>query len=132
MRTSPWLMSSSREPGSGYSPGSVGGLTSEFPSLRLKVEVISGQNIPRPNSQETGEVIDPYVEVMIWGHGHDTSSPCKTEHVRNNGLNPCWGKRMEFALAFPHLAIIEFRVRRYRQSYFSCELFSIVLCYCKG
>lgn len=103
-------MSSSREPGSGYGPGSL----TSVPGLRLKVEVLSGQNIPRPNSEEAGEVIDPYVEVMIWGHGHDTSSPCRTEPVRNNGLNPSWRKRMEFVLAFPHLAIIEFRVRRYR------------------
>ena len=43
-----------------YAPGP------RFPSLTLIVEVISGQHIPRPKNEDDGEIIDPYVEVIIF------------------------------------------------------------------
>ena len=36
-----------------------------FPILILSVEILSGQHIPRPQGVEEGEVIDPYVEVIV-------------------------------------------------------------------
>ena len=77
------------------------------------MEVLSGQNLPRPDNREAGEVIDPYVEVKIWGHQDDTSNPSNTQQtkpVRNNGLNPSWRESFEFVLTAPDLAVIEFKV----------------------
>ena len=33
--------------------------------MKLSVEILSGQHIPRPQGVEEGEVIDPYVEVIV-------------------------------------------------------------------
>ena len=61
-------MTDSREPGAKYSPSNAGDLDkTEFPSLHLTVEILSGQNIPKPNNSQKGEVIDPYVVVTIRG-----------------------------------------------------------------
>ena len=37
-----------------------------FPILILSVEILSGQHIPRPQGVEEGEIIDPYVEVIVY------------------------------------------------------------------
>lgn len=72
-------------------------------SHRLKVRVISAQQLPRPrNSQGReildkvvfgGGVMDPYVEVSLlvpdWTQSAKLGSE-KTKVVKNNGFNPVW------------------------------------------
>ena len=104
-----------REPGANYSPSSTGDLDrTKFPRLHLSLDILSGQNIPRPNNSQKGEVIDPYVVVKIRGHQEDTRENKKysSKPVRNNGFNPVWAERVEFFLAAPELAFIEFKVRQ--------------------
>ena len=36
-----------------------------FPSMTLTVEIISGQHIPKPKGATEGEVVDPYIEVIL-------------------------------------------------------------------
>ena len=36
-----------------------------FPSMTLTVEIISGQHIPKPKGATEGEVVDPYIEVIV-------------------------------------------------------------------
>ncbi len=36
-----------------------------FPSMTLTVEIISGQHIPKPKGATEGEVVDPYIEVIM-------------------------------------------------------------------
>ena len=109
------ILSVSREPIFTYSPESAAGLDrAEFPCLRLTVEVLSGQHIPRPNNKEEGEVIDPYVEVRIRGHKDDYSLPSnkqETPPVRNNGFSPSWiDQKFEFYLTAPELAFLDLKV----------------------
>ena len=106
-----------RETGYNYSPRNASGLNkSDFPSMVLKVEILSGQHIPRPAGDEKGEVIDPYVEVSIKGHHDDYSKPENkkkhTKSVHNNGFNPTWKESMEFHITRPELAFVEFRVKK--------------------
>ena len=105
-----------RETGYNYSPRNASGLNkSDFPSMVLKVEILSGQHIPRPAGDEKGEVIDPYVEVSIKGHHDDYSKPENkkkhTKSVHNNGFNLTWKESMEFHITRPELAFVEFRVK---------------------
>ena len=99
-----------REPeaGTNYSPSNAG----DLPLLRLTVEILSGQNIPRPNDSQKGEAIDPYVVVRIRGHEEDNRQNQKysTKAVSNNGFSPVWLEKMEFRLKAPELAFIEFKV----------------------
>ena len=78
------------------------------------MEILSGQNIPRPNHSQKGEVIDPYVVVKIRGHQVDSRENKKysTRPVRNNGFSPTWAEKVEFTLATPELDFIEFKVRQ--------------------
>ena len=103
-----------RETAYNYSPRNSSGLNkSDFPQMILRVEVLSGQHIPRPACAEKGEVIDPYVEVKIKGHYDDHSKPenkKKTISVHNNGFNPTWKETFEFHIKVPDLAFVEFRV----------------------
>ena len=104
-----------REPIFSYSPSSAGGLDrSLFPCLRLYVEILSGQHIPRPNNSQAGEVIDPYVEVRIRGHQDDYDYPGnkqETKSVRNNGFSPSWREKFEFYLTAPEVAFLDLKVR---------------------
>lgn len=103
-----------------YSPCSpafgVTGELLEFPSIKLTVEVLSGQNLPRRAGTEFADdrdIIDPYVEVRIRGHPDDFSANPKVETsvVKDNGFNPSWRQTFTFKLVVPELAMIEFKVK---------------------
>eukprot|EP00092_Neocalanus_flemingeri_P005512 GFUD01005942.1.p1 GENE.GFUD01005942.1~~GFUD01005942.1.p1 ORF type:complete len:789 (-),score=239.22 GFUD01005942.1:53-2419(-) len=103
-----------------YSPTSPSGLNrSEFPSLILSVDILSGQHIPRPHGVDEGEVIDPYVEVKIRGHPDDYNEPDnhkETESVHNNGFNPTWKQSFVFTIKVPEVAFLEFKVKDHSHS----------------
>ena len=118
------------EPDPNYSPCSPFILQVEK-EKRVKVTVISGQHIPRPDGSLSGEVIDPYVKVRIRGHPDDTNSgnKGKTEYVKNNGFNPVWNASFDFNVKVSSLAFLEFRVKDHAKSgtdhdlgAFSCPL----------
>ncbi|XP_076339301.1 1-phosphatidylinositol 4,5-bisphosphate phosphodiesterase delta-4-like isoform X2 [Tachypleus tridentatus] len=48
------------------------------------VMVINGQHIPKPGETATGEIVDPYVSIKIYGHPVDSNKK-KTSVVKNNG-----------------------------------------------
>ena len=125
-----------REPIFTYSPTSAGGLDrAEFPCLRLTVEILSGQHIPRPNNSEKGEVIDPYVEVKVRGHLEDFSNEKnkgETKPVRNNGFSPSWGETFEFYLTVPEVAFLEFKVSCQRETERGFSKDSLMLCAGQG
>jgi hypothetical protein len=37
------------------------------PPVRLTIHVISGQQLPKPGAERTGEIIDPYIVINIIG-----------------------------------------------------------------
>jgi len=87
------------------------------PKIHLSINVISGQQLPKPQGQEKGEIIDPYVIVSIWGEPGDTNSQ-KTHVVSNNGFNPVWNKVSTWV--FCSFCVFWFRNTR-------CSLLSLLL-----
>ncbi|XP_071450500.1 1-phosphatidylinositol 4,5-bisphosphate phosphodiesterase delta-4-like [Hetaerina americana] len=81
----------------------------------LKLKVISGQYIPKPDQSLEGEIVDPYVKAEILGHESDKRK-LKTKPVRNNGFNPLWNCDMEFTINMPELAILMFTVKDFSSS----------------
>ncbi|KAJ9593445.1 hypothetical protein L9F63_015012, partial [Diploptera punctata] len=90
-----------------YDPTAV---QTERAETKLKLIVISGQHIPKPDQDTEGEIVDPYVVVKIVGHPADAFKT-KTETIRNNGFNPQWNKEMNFSLKYPELAMVHFVVK---------------------
>ena len=120
------------EPDPTYSPCSPFILQVEKENT-VKVTVVSGQHIPRPDGSLSGEVIDPYVEVRVRGHPDDKGNKEATEYVKNNGFNPVWNQTFSFNVKVPALAFLDFRVKDHSKSgkdqslgAFSCPL-SMVL-----
>ena len=66
------------------------------PEFILEVEVISGQKLPKPNKEEKGEVIDPFVELQVHGISQDDTKVMATKVVDNNGFNPIWKETFRF------------------------------------
>ncbi|XP_046406042.1 1-phosphatidylinositol 4,5-bisphosphate phosphodiesterase delta-4-like isoform X2 [Ischnura elegans] len=81
----------------------------------LKLKVISGQYIPKPDQSLDGEIVDPYVKAEILGHESDKKK-LKTRPVRNNGFNPIWDCNMEFIINMPEIAILMFTVKDFSSS----------------
>jgi Ca2+-dependent lipid-binding protein len=81
----------------------------------LKLRVVSGHCFPRPDGSNKGEVIDPYVVVLVHGVEDDYVKH-KTEVVRNNGFNPTWNQSFECVLSVPDQAVVLFTVKDFSTS----------------
>jgi len=99
----------------GYTPLSTKDMLAK-PVRGLRVTVISGVHIPRPDGALEGDVIDPYVKVRIRGHVDEKENKRKTSHVKNNGFNPVWNEEFTFTVQLPALAFLEFRVKDHSKS----------------
>jgi len=71
-----------------YTPPGLVAPESTLP-VRLSVHVISGNQLPKPGGKKAGEIIDPFVTVMIHGVSDDFKSQ-STKFISNNGFNPVW------------------------------------------
>ena len=58
---------------------------------KLSINVLSGQQLPKPGGAQKGEIIDPYVILRINGHPDDFAE-YKTKTVTDNGFNPIWNE----------------------------------------
>lgn len=77
--------------------------------IQLSVHVISGQRLPKPGGASAGEVIDPYVRVVLYDHT-GVAFEGRTETVNDNGFNPLWDKVFTFPVRRPQLSHLYFRV----------------------
>eukprot|EP01135_Chromosphaera_perkinsii_P002522 Nk52_evm38s224 gene=Nk52_evmTU38s224 len=80
--------------------------------LKVTIQVISAQNIPKPEGKTKGEIIDPFLSIELYD-GLDSSSSTdltvfKTKVVDNNGFNPIWNETFTFETKYPELAILRF------------------------
>lgn len=59
--------------------------------MRMRVHLVSGQQLPKPGGAKKGEVIDPYVSLAVYG-GAAAKEPLYQHStvVENNGFNPAW------------------------------------------
>eukprot|EP00755_Sulcionema_specki_P035951 Sspe_Gene.22006::Locus_8305_Transcript_1_1_Confidence_1.000_Length_1290::g.22006::m.22006/K05857/PLCD; phosphatidylinositol phospholipase C, delta len=54
----------------------------------VTIRVISAWMLPKPDRRERGEVVDPFVEIALFGPG--SPQVYATKVVHNNGFNPRW------------------------------------------
>uniref|UniRef100_A0A1A7YRZ6 Phosphoinositide phospholipase C n=1 Tax=Iconisemion striatum TaxID=60296 RepID=A0A1A7YRZ6_9TELE len=82
-----------------------------YKPLRLSIQVISGQQLPKVNQKE-GSIVDPLVRVEIYGVPLDQAKD-ETGHINNNGFNPVWNQTLNFVIHVPELALVRFVVEDY-------------------
>ncbi|XP_070770198.1 1-phosphatidylinositol 4,5-bisphosphate phosphodiesterase delta-4 isoform X1 [Enoplosus armatus] len=82
-----------------------------YKPLRLSIQVISGQQLPKVNQKE-GSIVDPLVRVEIYGVPQDQAKE-ETSHINNNGFNPVWNETLNFVIHAPELALVRFVVEDY-------------------
>uniref|UniRef100_A0A669DDG4 Phosphoinositide phospholipase C n=1 Tax=Oreochromis niloticus TaxID=8128 RepID=A0A669DDG4_ORENI len=82
-----------------------------YKPLRLSIQVISGQQLPKVNQKE-GSIVDPLVRVEIHGVPQDQAKD-ETSHINNNGFNPVWNETLDFTIHTPELALVRFVVEDY-------------------
>eukprot|EP00760_Papus_ankaliazontas_P017763 PhM_4_TR17380/c1_g3_i1/m.32948/K05857/PLCD; phosphatidylinositol phospholipase C, delta len=92
------------------SPGSEGPTSAE--KATVIVRVISALQLPKPNRQERGEIIDPYVEVIMNGFGADDNSdkPPRTKTIDDNGWHPVWDEQFVLNVTCYEMAVLTLRV----------------------
>ncbi|XP_070693884.1 1-phosphatidylinositol 4,5-bisphosphate phosphodiesterase delta-4 [Pempheris klunzingeri] len=79
-----------------------------YKPLRLSIQVISGQQLPKVNQKE-GSIVDPLVRLEIYGLPQDQAKE-ETSHINNNGFNPVWNETLNFVIHTPELALVRFVV----------------------
>lgn len=60
--------------------------------VRLIVNVIAANHLPKPGGAQKGEVIDPFVVVSVSGPSAADSAEAKTRTINDNGFNPVWNQ----------------------------------------
>ena len=80
------------------------------PIMLLEVEVISGQQIPKPLHQDAKEIVDPSIEIKIHGIEKDNTETKVTSVIQNNGYNPVWNEKFRFEIRMPEMAVLSFQV----------------------
>jgi phosphatidylinositol phospholipase C delta len=88
--------------------------------VRLKIRVLSGSCLPKPEGAKTGETIDPYVTITIHdvkkgegGMPSYVSSTHSTAVIQDNGFCPVWNEKKfkEFTVSSPADAMVQFSLR---------------------
>jgi len=78
-------------------------------SKHCEISVISAFELPKVSGKEKGDVIDPYVKLVISGVSLDKHT-FKTKVIKNNGFNPIWKTDFKFAVHNMDLALVTFIV----------------------
>ena len=84
---------------------------SQLAVTKLKLNIISAQNLPRDRSQRS-LAISPYVSAQVRGHHLDNSDVFTTDVVPENGLNPCWSSNnsFQFDIRWPEMSILILKI----------------------
>ncbi|KAG0265086.1 Phospholipase C [Mortierella polycephala] len=76
--------------------------------LDVTLEIISAQQLPRPNETTSGDVVDPVCEIELLIPGQSTIK-YKTRHINDNGFNPVWQESFNFKIDYEHPELVFFR-----------------------
>ncbi|KAG0321243.1 Phospholipase C [Podila horticola] len=76
--------------------------------LDITIEVISAQQLPRPNDATSGDVVDPVCEIELLVPGQ-SAVKFKTRHVNDNGFNPVWQESFKFRVDYEYHELVFFR-----------------------
>uniref|UniRef100_A0A7S2Y369 phosphoinositide phospholipase C n=1 Tax=Entomoneis paludosa TaxID=265537 RepID=A0A7S2Y369_9STRA len=97
-------------------------MTNRVNPLQLRIRVLAGSCLPKPEGQKMGETIDPYVSVTLHdvkeaggggGKMSYVSSTFETKVVDNNGYCPIWkgGDFKKFQVLNPQVAMLQFALK---------------------
>lgn len=113
----------------------IGHIKRERKAVNFSIDLISAQQLMRPSNLKDSQTINPYVEVEVYhaddkskvgivgeggldasskdGSGLGTPHKRRTQIVPENGFNPVFNKKFNFALTtkFPDLVFVRFTVR---------------------
>jgi len=80
--------------------------------ITVRVTVLCGMQLPKPHNSQTGEVIDPYVQIFVHGARTDNDSNTKFQSavVDDNGFNPRWNESVSFTVNAASLTMLCIRV----------------------
>ena len=78
----------------------------------LRVTVILGQQLPKPDGDEKGEIIDPYVLLKLRGAAADVKAnpDKKTKVIDDNGFSPYWNETFDFTVTDIDAALLTLQV----------------------
>jgi len=82
-------------------------------SLRLRVKVLSGYFLPKPQGQSSGNHINPFVKLSVSDvfQGKGAQASFSTNSVMDNGLCPVWdSEEFIFTIRSSYVAMILFQV----------------------
>jgi hypothetical protein len=79
------------------------------PTHRVTITIISAEHIPKQNESTKGEVIDPFVKIMVYGPDPDCHY-IRTQPVINNGFNPVWNEQCELDIHHMDLSMLRLGV----------------------
>uniref|UniRef100_A0A1A8BAZ2 Phosphoinositide phospholipase C n=1 Tax=Nothobranchius kadleci TaxID=1051664 RepID=A0A1A8BAZ2_NOTKA len=96
------------QPDSVFNPENVGGGPGHRP-VKFTVQIISAQQLPKPEWDKPTSIVDPQVRVEIHGVPIDNMKK-ETPYVGNNGFNPRWDCTFNFMVHAPDLALVRFVV----------------------
>ena len=77
---------------------------------KLKLEVLRAFRLPKHEQKEKGEVVDPFVEVLVSGVDADVGT-VKSEVVQDNGYSPVFNFSAHFEVRCLELATFVLRIR---------------------
>lgn len=77
--------------------------------VAVTVAIVSAQQLPKPKGVQSGEIIDPYVEIDLVGPEKDQLL-YRTNVVANNGFNPMWNEKVTFRMTQPDHSFLRFQV----------------------
>uniref|UniRef100_A0A1A8R9V8 Phosphoinositide phospholipase C n=2 Tax=Nothobranchius TaxID=28779 RepID=A0A1A8R9V8_9TELE len=97
-----------RQPDSVFNPENVGGGPGHRP-VKFTVQIISAQQLPKPEWDKPTSIVDPQVRVEIHGVPIDNMKK-ETPYVGNNGFNPRWDCTFNFMVHAPDLTLVRFVV----------------------
>lgn len=75
----------------------------------VSLQIISGQQLPKPLGAKKGEVVDPFIVVVV--SDGSSQSRYETKVVDNNGFNPVWNEEFVIPkILEPALTVLTFQV----------------------
>ena len=83
------------------------------PTDKLTIKIISAHYLPKPAGAnvDRSEIIDPFVEMKMFGVDMDVDDGKRTKVITDNGFNPLWNESFDFAVRVPELANLIFIVK---------------------
>ncbi len=60
--------------------------------IRLVINVLAANHLPKPGGAQKGEIIDPFVVIHVSGPYAADNEEAKTRTVNDNGFNPIWNQ----------------------------------------